>query len=99
MTTPSQTPNEKTLPKEKMRTLKVGEVNTTKLAVFPGRIMGVDVGWLNGDQTWCFVWGNFKTREQAIEVLKRQFPDNEIVNFEKENQPHHRYNPNGELNL
>ena len=62
------------------------------LAVFPSNLLGYSVGWLNGDKTWCFVWGNFKTREQANEVLKREYPDHEIINYDKENQPHHRHN-------
>lgn len=67
------------------------------LAVFPGYLFGYSVGWLNGDKTWCFVWGNFKTREQANEVLKREYPENEIINYDKENQPHSRDNPGENL--
>jgi hypothetical protein len=79
-----------------MRILKDGEKNTAKLAVFPsnGPLGGYSVGWLTGGDTYCFVWGNYPTREGAIEILKKNYPDNEIVNFEKENQPHHRgYSP------
>lgn len=84
MTTPSQ----KVISKEE---------NKAKLAIFPGKHIGFTVGWLNGEQTWCFIWGNFKTREQANEVLKREYPDNEIINFNKENQPHSRDNPGENL--
>ena len=68
-----------------------------KLAIFPcyptylkGEQFGYSVGWMNGD--YCLVWGNWKTREKAEEVLKKEYPEHEIVHFEKDNQPFHRWN-------
>lgn len=63
-----------------------------KLAVFPSKITGYTVGWLNEAGTWCWTWGNFKTREGAVEVLQREYPNNEIVHFNADNQPYHRHN-------
>lgn len=78
-----------------------GKEKTARFAVFPnsGPLGGFSVGWLNGAGTYCFVWGNYPTREGAIEILKKNYPDNEIVNFEKDNQPYHRHNPPKESSL
>lgn len=66
-----------------------------KLAVFPcmtlGRQFGYSVGWLN-ESNYCFIWGNYKTREGANRVLRKEYPEHEIVNFETAYECYHRDN-------
>ena len=79
-----------------------GRERKNDLAIFPcfppflkDKQFGYSVGWINGE--YCFVWGNYKTKEQAEIVLKKEYPEHKIIYFDKENQPYHRWNkPNND---
>ena len=67
-----------------------------RIAIFPaiypklGQV-GYSVGWLL-DSNYCLVWGNYKTRERANEIMKKEYPEHEIVNFKTDKECYHRYN-------